>query len=77
MSLVPFTQHPDTPVIFIGDTKQFGPMSVTSTDKKYKALFEAQRRCSLLKRVQGTGHIDFTLSANHRAHGDVHDCRKK
>lgn len=57
----------------IGDTKQFGPRSVTSIDKTYKALFEAQRRCNLLKRVQATGHIDFTLSANHRAHGDVHD----
>ncbi|KAL7911636.1 hypothetical protein GGI35DRAFT_477346 [Trichoderma velutinum] len=50
MSLVPFAQHADAPVIFIGDTKQCGPMAVTSTDKKYKALFEAQSRRSLLKR---------------------------
>ncbi|QYT02938.1 hypothetical protein H0G86_009920 [Trichoderma simmonsii] len=27
----------------------------------------------LLKRIQTTIHIDFTLSVNHRAHGDVHD----
>ncbi|KAM6477673.1 hypothetical protein HDV62DRAFT_401432 [Trichoderma sp. SZMC 28011] len=51
-------------------------MSVTSTDKIYKALFEAQRRCNLLKILQTTGYIDFTLSANHRAHGDVHDCAR-
>ncbi|KAK0758564.1 hypothetical protein N5P37_008963 [Trichoderma harzianum] len=57
MSLVPFAQHPDAPVIFIGDTKQFGPVSVTSTDRTYKALFEVQRGCSLLKRVQARGAL--------------------
>ncbi|KAL6815121.1 hypothetical protein J3E69DRAFT_346827 [Trichoderma sp. SZMC 28015] len=44
-----------------------------ATDKTYKALFEAQRRYSLLKRIQATSHIDFTFSANHRANGEVHN----
>lgn len=43
-------------------------------DRGYRALFTSQRKRSLLKRVQETGHINFTLSsANHRAHGDVYE----
>ncbi|QYS95999.1 hypothetical protein H0G86_003263 [Trichoderma simmonsii] len=40
MSLVPFAQHPDVPVIFIGDTRQFGPMVATAGDRNYKALWK-------------------------------------
>ncbi|PKK48652.1 hypothetical protein CI102_6589 [Trichoderma harzianum] len=42
-------------------------------DREYRALFTSQRKRSLLKRVQETGHVNFTLSANHRAHGDVYE----
>lgn len=59
--------------MYIGNTKQFGPMPVAETVLKFPALFTAQRKRSLLKRVQDTGHIDFTLSANYQAYGDTHE----
>ncbi|KAL6803213.1 hypothetical protein GGI42DRAFT_324058 [Trichoderma sp. SZMC 28013] len=48
MSLVPFAQYPDTPVLFVGDAKQFGPMAVAAMDRQYRALFTSQRKRSLL-----------------------------
>ncbi|KAF3067600.1 hypothetical protein CFAM422_008348 [Trichoderma lentiforme] len=57
MSLGPFAQYPDTPVVLVGDTKQFGPMAATAMDREYRALFASQRKRSLLKRVQETGHV--------------------
>lgn len=53
--------------LFIGDTKQFGPMAMAEQDNEYKALFTSQRKHSLLQRVEEAGHIDYVLSANHRA----------
>ncbi|KAL6689632.1 hypothetical protein J3F84DRAFT_391694 [Trichoderma pleuroticola] len=37
-------QHRNVPAIFVGDTKQFGPMTVAEKDIGYTALLTSQRK---------------------------------
>ncbi|KAL7937088.1 AAA domain-containing protein [Trichoderma chlorosporum] len=67
------SRFPHVPTLFVGDSRQFGPMAVAADDKEYKVLFPAQRQFSFLQRVEANGRLDYALTVNHRAHGDVHD----
>ncbi|KAL7790340.1 hypothetical protein V8C37DRAFT_417534 [Trichoderma ceciliae] len=41
MSVVPWCKYPTVLAVFIGDTKQFGPMAIAEQDRQYNALFVA------------------------------------
>ncbi|PTB61721.1 hypothetical protein BBK36DRAFT_1131020, partial [Trichoderma citrinoviride] len=64
MCVMPISSYPTTPAIWMGDNQQFGPRAAADQDREYKPLFTQQRRRSLLRRVEGAGQIDFTLSIN-------------
>lgn len=68
MTTLTFSHFPQTPTIFIGDTKQFGPMAIAEEDREYRVLFPKQRKRSLLQRMEAAGQIDFVLRVNYRAH---------
>ncbi|EHK40554.1 hypothetical protein TRIATDRAFT_311163 [Trichoderma atroviride IMI 206040] len=48
-------------------------MSLVPWVQVYKTLFQPQRRQTLVERVQGSGKIDYTLSASYRVHVDAHE----
>lgn len=68
MTTLTFSHFPQTPTIFIGDTK---PMAIAEEDREYRVLFLKQRKRSLLQRMEAAGQVDFVLRVNYRAHGDV------
>ncbi|OTA08057.1 hypothetical protein A9Z42_0089910 [Trichoderma parareesei] len=65
MAILPVVQHPDVPALWIGDTSSDGPMAAAEQDAQYNAIFTAQRKRSLLRRVEGAGQVDFVLSETH------------
>ncbi|KAH8126904.1 hypothetical protein LI328DRAFT_141401 [Trichoderma asperelloides] len=71
MTTLTFSHFPQTPTIFIGDTKQSGPLAIAEEDREYRVLFLKQRKRSLLQRMEAAGQVDFVLRVNYRAHGDV------
>ncbi|ETS01422.1 hypothetical protein M419DRAFT_35849 [Trichoderma reesei RUT C-30] len=55
MAILPIVQHPNVPALWIGDTSSDRPMAAAEQDEQYNALFTAQRKRSLLRRVEGAG----------------------
>ncbi|KAJ3525109.1 hypothetical protein NM208_g11782 [Fusarium decemcellulare] len=53
--------------LFIGDTRQFPPLTLTTGQDNFKSIFGPQRGMSLFKRIETTSRITFELARNHRA----------
>ncbi|KAL6411469.1 MFS monocarboxylate transporter [Ilyonectria robusta] len=70
-SLISISKCPDTPHLFIGDNRQFAPISLLHGDRNVKSFFSPQRGLSLFQRVKSVGSVTATLSVNHRAFGPV------
>lgn len=70
---IPVVKHPRTPCVYLGDTKQFGPMALARDDKAFKDKFGPQRALSLFKRSETAGKHWITLQNNNRAQGLVVD----
>ncbi|KAF4460376.1 MFS monocarboxylate transporter [Fusarium albosuccineum] len=67
MSLLLPSKWPRTVGIFIGDTKQFQPLSLAKDQDDFKSVFGPQRAVSLFKRLEDLGRLTFVLRFNHRA----------
>ncbi|PTB66335.1 hypothetical protein BBK36DRAFT_1118816, partial [Trichoderma citrinoviride] len=55
MAVLPIARHADVPALWIGDVKQFGPIAAAEQDIEYNPIFTAQRKRSLLARMEGAG----------------------
>ncbi|KAK7398570.1 hypothetical protein QQX98_012048 [Neonectria punicea] len=69
LSLMVPSKYQDAACLFIGDTKQFAPLTLTTGQSDYKTIFGPQRGVSLFHRVEDMGRLTFTLRLNHRAWG--------
>ncbi|KAJ6446501.1 MFS monocarboxylate transporter [Purpureocillium lavendulum] len=61
LSFVPLSKFTNAPVIFLGDTKQHGPMALARNEAGYKDIFSEQRRMSLFKRAEMAGKHTIVL----------------
>ncbi|KAH7162196.1 P-loop containing nucleoside triphosphate hydrolase protein [Dactylonectria estremocensis] len=72
-ALIPVSKKPNTPVLFVGDNKQFEPMAIARDDRTEKHIFGNQRGWGLFNRVGDAGAMSATLGQNFRARGSVAD----
>ncbi|CAM1503750.1 Fc.00g013410.m01.CDS01 [Cosmosporella sp. VM-42] len=70
-ALVVASRWPLTPTIFLGDPRQFGPLSLAGSDRYFNAVYSDQRQTSILDRAARMGAVNAKLTKNYRAHGTV------
>ncbi|KAF4458022.1 hypothetical protein F53441_176 [Fusarium austroafricanum] len=67
LSLAPHSVWQWAYSVFIGDTKQFPPLSLTHAQRDFNAVFSNQRQMSLFKCMEDAGRILARLRRNFRA----------
>lgn len=69
LALIPMQKWPNAACFFVGDPKQFGPVSLSSDTRWFKDLFGKQRKVSLIDRAYFAGQVDIILRENYRCRG--------
>lgn len=60
-SAIVLSRFPHANFLFVGDTRQLGPMAIANDNRSFKDFFGLQRKTSLFGRIESVGKITFTF----------------